>query len=248
MFTLAPAWGTCQDIGGNHAGVVSAAMNTSGQIGSILSPLMVTFLLARTRRLERAAAGDGRPVPDRRRRLELRRPAKARVRTLTRVTRVSCSSRRATNSADSSELFCPRRATNGADSSELFRPRRATWAPSRANCLPSPGYEARTRANCLPSPGYLGAESSELFALVGLRMARTRANCLPSPGYLGADVERIVCPRRATWAPSRANCLPSPGYLGAESSELFALAPRSSAGRGKGRGDCGGRPLPLDCK
>jgi MFS family permease len=47
MFTLAPAWGTCQDIGGNHAGVVSAAMNTSGQVSSILSPLMVTFLLGR---------------------------------------------------------------------------------------------------------------------------------------------------------------------------------------------------------
>jgi MFS-type transporter involved in bile tolerance (Atg22 family) len=27
--------------------VVSAAMNTSGQVGSILSPLMVTFLLGR---------------------------------------------------------------------------------------------------------------------------------------------------------------------------------------------------------
>ena len=47
MFTLAPAWGTCQDIGGQDAGVVSAAMNTSGQISSIISPLMVTFLLSR---------------------------------------------------------------------------------------------------------------------------------------------------------------------------------------------------------
>ena len=45
MFTLGAAWSTCLDIGGRHAGVVSAAMNTSGQIGSILSPLMVTFLL-----------------------------------------------------------------------------------------------------------------------------------------------------------------------------------------------------------
>lgn len=48
MFTLGAAWGTCLDLGGNHAGVVSAAMNTSGQIGSVLSPLMVTFLLAQT--------------------------------------------------------------------------------------------------------------------------------------------------------------------------------------------------------
>lgn len=45
MFTLGASWSTCLDIGGSHAGVVSAAMNTSGQIGSVLSPLMVTFLL-----------------------------------------------------------------------------------------------------------------------------------------------------------------------------------------------------------
>ena len=45
MFTLGAAWGTCLDIGGSHAGVVSAAMNTSGQIGSVLSPLMVTLML-----------------------------------------------------------------------------------------------------------------------------------------------------------------------------------------------------------
>lgn len=47
MFTLGASWSTCLDIGGSHAGVVSAAMNTSGQIGSVLSPFMVTFLLAR---------------------------------------------------------------------------------------------------------------------------------------------------------------------------------------------------------
>jgi MFS family permease len=47
MFTLASAWSTCLDIGGNHSGVVSAAMNTSGQISSVLSPLMVTVLLKR---------------------------------------------------------------------------------------------------------------------------------------------------------------------------------------------------------
>jgi MFS transporter, ACS family, glucarate transporter len=45
MFTLGAAWGTCIDIGGNHAGVVSAAMNTSGQISSILSPIVVVYLL-----------------------------------------------------------------------------------------------------------------------------------------------------------------------------------------------------------
>ena len=47
MLTLGAAWSTCLDIGGSHAGVVSATMNTSGQIGSVLSPLMVTFLLKR---------------------------------------------------------------------------------------------------------------------------------------------------------------------------------------------------------
>ena len=47
MFMLGAAWSTCQDIGGRHTGVVSAAMNTSGQIGSVFSPLMVTFLLSR---------------------------------------------------------------------------------------------------------------------------------------------------------------------------------------------------------
>ena len=43
MFTLGAAWGVCLDIGGHHAGVVSAAMNTSGQIGSVLSPLIVSY-------------------------------------------------------------------------------------------------------------------------------------------------------------------------------------------------------------
>lgn len=45
MFTLGAAWGTCLDIGGSHAGVVSAAMNTSGQIGSIFSPIIVAYFV-----------------------------------------------------------------------------------------------------------------------------------------------------------------------------------------------------------
>jgi hypothetical protein len=45
MFVLGAAWSTCLDIGGNHAGVVSAAMNTSGALSSVISPLMVTWLL-----------------------------------------------------------------------------------------------------------------------------------------------------------------------------------------------------------
>jgi sugar phosphate permease len=44
MFILGAAWGTCLDIGGDHAGVVSATMNTAGQIGSLFSPLAVTLL------------------------------------------------------------------------------------------------------------------------------------------------------------------------------------------------------------
>jgi MFS transporter, ACS family, glucarate transporter len=45
MFTLGAAWGTCIDIGGRSAGVVSAAMNTAGQVGSLLCPLMVAYTL-----------------------------------------------------------------------------------------------------------------------------------------------------------------------------------------------------------
>ncbi len=48
MFTLGATWGTCLDIGGAHVGVVSAAMNTAGQIGSFFCPPLVTALLART--------------------------------------------------------------------------------------------------------------------------------------------------------------------------------------------------------
>lgn len=44
MFTLGAAWSTCIDIGGRHTGVIGAAMNTSGQIGGIISPLLVVWL------------------------------------------------------------------------------------------------------------------------------------------------------------------------------------------------------------
>src|SRR5208282_3086880 len=44
MFLLASAWGTCQDVGGGHAGVVSATMNTAGQIGAMTCPLLVIYL------------------------------------------------------------------------------------------------------------------------------------------------------------------------------------------------------------
>jgi ACS family glucarate transporter-like MFS transporter len=46
-FLLGAAWGTCLDIGGRRSGAVSAAMNTSGQIGAILSPIMVASVVQR---------------------------------------------------------------------------------------------------------------------------------------------------------------------------------------------------------
>jgi ACS family glucarate transporter-like MFS transporter len=47
-FLLGAAWGTCLDIGGNQSGVVSAAMNTAGQVGGFLSPLLVGFVVQHT--------------------------------------------------------------------------------------------------------------------------------------------------------------------------------------------------------
>jgi len=40
-FLLGSAWSTCIDIGGRRAGAVSGAMNTSGQIGAIFSPIVI---------------------------------------------------------------------------------------------------------------------------------------------------------------------------------------------------------------
>jgi sugar phosphate permease len=44
MFLLGSAWATCQDIGGGNAGVVSATMNTAGQVGAMTCPLLVTYV------------------------------------------------------------------------------------------------------------------------------------------------------------------------------------------------------------
>jgi MFS family permease len=44
---VAPGWAVCLDIGGPHAGVVSGAMNTFGNIGGALSPLVVGYSLER---------------------------------------------------------------------------------------------------------------------------------------------------------------------------------------------------------
>ncbi len=43
-FLLGASWGTCADIAGNHAATVSAAMNTSGQVGGVMSPIAFAFL------------------------------------------------------------------------------------------------------------------------------------------------------------------------------------------------------------
>jgi nitrate/nitrite transporter NarK len=48
MFTLAPSWATSIDLGGAHAAVLSAAMNTAGQIGGILSPIVLAYIVDRT--------------------------------------------------------------------------------------------------------------------------------------------------------------------------------------------------------
>lgn len=42
-FLLGASWGAAVDIGGPHAGMVSAAMNTSGQIGGFLSPIILAY-------------------------------------------------------------------------------------------------------------------------------------------------------------------------------------------------------------
>jgi MFS family permease len=47
MFTLGAAWGTCIDIGGRHSGVVSAIMNTSGQVAGVLSPVVLAVVVDR---------------------------------------------------------------------------------------------------------------------------------------------------------------------------------------------------------
>jgi len=42
---VSPAWAVCLEIGGRHAGVVSGAMNTFGNLGGALSPIAIGFAL-----------------------------------------------------------------------------------------------------------------------------------------------------------------------------------------------------------
>jgi MFS transporter, ACS family, glucarate transporter len=44
-FLLGAAWSACLDIAGPHAGLVTAVMNTAGQLGAVLSPLVLAYLL-----------------------------------------------------------------------------------------------------------------------------------------------------------------------------------------------------------
>lgn len=51
-FLLGSAWGVCLDIAGPHAGLVTGAMNTAGQLGAFLSPIILPYLLADPKRPE----------------------------------------------------------------------------------------------------------------------------------------------------------------------------------------------------
>ena len=45
MFTLSSSWAACMDIGGEHTAILSAAMNTTGQVGSIVSPVVTAWVV-----------------------------------------------------------------------------------------------------------------------------------------------------------------------------------------------------------
>ncbi len=47
MFTLAPAWATAIELGGRKSALLSATMNTAGQIGGILSPIVLAYVVDR---------------------------------------------------------------------------------------------------------------------------------------------------------------------------------------------------------
>jgi ACS family glucarate transporter-like MFS transporter len=46
-FLLGASWGACVDLSGRNAGFVSAAMNTAGQIGGTLSPIVFAWIAER---------------------------------------------------------------------------------------------------------------------------------------------------------------------------------------------------------
>src|SRR5262245_15895558 len=46
-FLLGASWSSCIDMAGSHAGVVSACMNTAGQVGGFLSPIVAALIVDR---------------------------------------------------------------------------------------------------------------------------------------------------------------------------------------------------------
>lgn len=48
MFALAASWATCIEVSTEHSGLVSATMNTVGQIGGMLSPIVLAWLVERS--------------------------------------------------------------------------------------------------------------------------------------------------------------------------------------------------------
>ena len=47
MFTLAPAWATAIELGGSNSAVLGATMNTAGQVGGFLSPIVLAYIVDR---------------------------------------------------------------------------------------------------------------------------------------------------------------------------------------------------------
>lgn len=45
MFTLAPAWATVIELGGSNSAVLGATMNTAGQVGGFLSPIVLAYIV-----------------------------------------------------------------------------------------------------------------------------------------------------------------------------------------------------------
>ncbi len=46
-FLLGASWGACVDMAGSRAGVISACMNTAGQVGGFLSPIITAIIVER---------------------------------------------------------------------------------------------------------------------------------------------------------------------------------------------------------
>jgi len=46
-FALSACWAVCLDIGAEHAGVITACMNSVGNLGGLVGPIMVGFMVDR---------------------------------------------------------------------------------------------------------------------------------------------------------------------------------------------------------